>query len=273
MEDDELENEDLKESNVESNETTDKLEEANAESGETNDEWEKAKGEFKKGTNEMFGQEYFKKPEDWFDKLMELPFVALIFIIIGGAICYSGNWWGLIAVGLGAVTEINKRMRSSDSGIDGYFADLAEQKLQENMGKSQVVDSKPLHFIGIDSWNQSKRGKDGIMRFNPMVLVIFRFGKDKLVIDEVQLDAMNPKEYRAKSNEFAYKDIGEISIDKKTFSRRFVIKVCGQTEFDIEIAHNQQSNAEDIAREIRKVVRETAGASGESSVESSKDSK
>lgn len=276
MEDDELENEDLDELNAESNEATDELEEANAESEQTNDEWEKAKEAFKKGQNETLGQEYFKKPA-WDDKILELPFVSIPLIIIGGAICYSGNWWGLIAVILGASAEINKRMRSSDSGIDGYFADLAEQKLQENMGKSQVVDSndkaKPLYFIGIDSWNQSKKGKDGIMRFNPMVLVIFRFCKDKLVIDEVQLDAMNPKEYSAKSNEFAYKDISEISIDKKTFSRRFVIKVCGQTEFDIEIAHNQQSNAEDIAREIRKVVRETAGASGESSVESNKDSK
>lgn len=277
MEDDELENEDLEESNVESNEITDKLEEANAESEQTNDEWEKAKGEFKKGTNEMLGQEYFKKV-DWFDKILALPFVSVALIIIGGALLYSGNfWWGIAALLWGAIGEIGKRMRSSESGVDGYFADLAEQKLQENMGKSQVVDSsdkaKPLYFIGIDSWNQSKKGKDGIIRFNPMVLGIFRFGKDKLVIDEVQLDAMNPKEYRAKSNEFAYKDIGEISIDKKTFSRRFVIKVCGQTEFDIEIAHNQQSNTEDIAREIRKVVRETAGASGESSVESSKDSK
>lgn len=269
MADDELENEDLDEANVESNEATDKLEEANAESEQTNDEWEKGKELFK---NAMLGQKYFEKPA-WDDKILELPFVSIPLIIIGGAICYSGNWWGLIAVGVGAIAEINKRMRSSESGVDGYFADLAEQKLQENMGKSQVVDSKLLYFIGIDSWNQSKKGKDGIMRFNPMVLVIFRFGKDKLVIDEVQLDAMNPNEYRAKSNEFAYKDIGEISIDKKTFSRRFVIKVCGQTEFDIEIAHNQQSNAEDIAREIRKVVRETTGASGESSVESNKDSK
>lgn len=275
MEDDELE--DLEEESAESSEAQDKSDEANVESDEANEEWEKAKGEFKKGTNEMLGKEYFKKPEDWFDKLLELPFISIPLIIAGGALCYSGNWWGLIAVILGASAEINKRMRSSESGVDGYFADLAANKLQENMGKSQYANldakAKPLHFIGIDSWNQSKKGKDGIMRFNPMVLAIFRFSADKLIIDEVQLDVMNPSEYKAKSNEFALKDISEIIIDKKAFSRRFIIKVRAQAELDLEIAHNQQSNAEDIAREIRKILRENAGVSGESGAESNKDSK
>lgn len=275
MDDDELE--DLEETNAESNEAQDKLEKPNAESDEANEEWEKAKGEFKKGTNEMLGQEYFKKV-DWFDKILSLPFVSVALIIIGGALLYSGNfWWGIAALLWGAIGEIGKRMRSSESGVDGYFADLAANKLQENVEKSQYANldakAKPLHFIGIDSWNQSKKGKDGIMRFNPMVLLIFRFGKDKLIIDEVQLDAMNPSEYRAKSNEFAYKDIGEIIIDKKAFSRRFIIKVRAQAELDLEIAHNQQSNAEDVAREIRKILRENAGVNGESIVESNKDSK
>lgn len=261
MEDDELE--DLEEESAESSEAQDKSDEANAESDEANEEWEKAKEAFKKGQNETLGQEYFKKV-DWFDKVTGLPFVSIPLIIIGGALCYNGNlWWGIPMLLCGAAGEINKRMRSSESGVDGFVADLAEQKLQENMGKSQYANldakAKPLYFIGIDSWNQSKKGKDGIIRFNPMVLGIFRFSADKLIIDEVQLDVMNPSEYRAKSNEFALKDIGEISIDKKTFSRRFVIKVCGQTEIDIEIAHNQQSNAEDVAREIRKILRENAG--------------
>lgn len=232
------------------------------------------KAELAKGKNEMVGSEYFKKSDNIFDKIFMLPFIPILAFVISLIAFFNNSYIvSIIAflVALGA--EFTQKIMSADSSVDAFFADLAEKRLQDSLKKSQDTDSsteKPLHFIGIDDFQQSKKGKDGIIRYNPMTLLIVRFGKDRLLLNEVRLDALNPNEYSAKTSEFLYKDIGEIIIDKKAFSRRFIIKVCGQVEIDIEIAHNQLSNAENVAKEIRKILRENGGNSGESSVKSSK---
>lgn len=238
--------------------------------------FDEAKAEFAKGKREFGAMVYFdaesKKPSYLLKSLC--GFFAILSLAVSSIAFFNGSWIiGLVALFIAFCAGFYNIVILTDFGADAFFADLAEKRLQDSLKKSQDTDSsteKPLHFIGIDDFQQSKKGKDGIIRYNPMTLLIVRFGKDRLLLDEVRLDALNPNEYSAKTSEFLYKDIGEIIIDKKAFSRRFIIKVCGQVEIDIEIAHNQHESAEAAAKAIHQKMRENGGNGGGNSGESSK---
>lgn len=196
--------------------------------------------------------------------------------------CQNGEhiWGGLALIVLWILWGVKEEF-PTDKQIDDSFAELAKQRIQQsldNLGiKQEDTIREPLTIIGVGSYTHSIEGEDKLHRFNPMVVEIIHFGKDKLLTNTIALDLLHQNDYVGKTNEFFYKDISAVSIEDdnsgNVASKRFLIKVHGQVELNTEIQQEQQSNAEYVAREIRKMLRENAGVSGEYGVESNKDSK
>ncbi|MCH5323550.1 MAG: hypothetical protein J1E31_08305 [Helicobacter sp.] len=177
------------------------------------------------------------------------------------------NIWKLVAacvfilVGIGLIKMRNRY--PSDAEIDASFIELKDIKAGLSLDKLGIskedIVREPLKVLGVYNYQYEKVGDDGLMRYNPVQVEIMHFGKNQLFVNTADVDLINQDAYVGKTNEFFYKDISAVSIQDSDNTKRFVIKVSGETELDVAIYCNDQDSlrsAEEAVNVIRKILRE-----------------
>ncbi|TLD81474.1 hypothetical protein LS68_000050 [Helicobacter sp. MIT 05-5293] len=198
-------------------------------------------------------------------------FIGCAFFAIGGLFLIAdGEFFSGFAVliffgGGGALAYLTYKNFPTDAQIDETFEQIKEMRKKQVFSKLGINEEdiirEPLTIIGFNSYTHSKKGEDGVYRFNPMQMEAIYFTNNQLLIASVEIDIMcqSESDYSGRTNEFFYRDISTVSIYDEDNSKRFIIKVHGQNECNIRInTSNKQSlvAAEEAVISIRKALRE-----------------
>jgi|GEM_PF-6821864 len=181
------------------------------------------------------------------------------------------SWWmliiGCIFILVGFGLKLMRNDYPNDAEIDTSFIELKEAKADlslEKLGISKEdIVREPLKVLGVYQYQYEKVGDDGLTRYNPMQVEVMHFGKNQLFVNTIDVDLINQNAYVGKTNEFFYKDISAVSIQDSNNTKRFVVKVSGETELDVGIYCNDQDSlksAEEAVSVIRKILREVKSA-------------
>ena len=212
-----------------------------------------------------------ERAETYFAKEKPEILWAVGSILAGVVILYllteSWNTWKLIVGGIfifvGIILIKMRNEYPSDAEIDASFIKLKDIKAGLSLDKLGIskedIVREPLKVLGVYNYQYEKVGDDGLTRYNPMQVEIMHFGKNQLFVNTVDVDLINQNAYVGKTNEFFYKDISAVSIQDSDNTKRFVIKVSGETELDVAIYCNDQDSlrsAEEAVNVIRKILRE-----------------
>lgn len=170
---------------------------------------------------------YFSK-----EKPKILMLILLVFgVFIGISLLFKGYFWtGIIVAGICGLAafgiHIERKEYPTDEAIDESFIELQNIRYDEalqkiDFNKSEMI-RKPLSIIGVANYDYIKQCEDGLIRYNPIMLEIVVFGKNQLIVNEVTIDLINQAEYKARTNEFFYKDISAVRFMMMSMEKDFL---------------------------------------------------
>jgi hypothetical protein len=131
---------------------------------------------------------------------------------------------GLFAIGVALIFK-QHREKATEAELDAWL----DQDIRNLMGlslskvglhQSEII-REPVAVTGPAVWKvagttkASKKGKDGILRFTPVVVTVINFTKDQLVGYSCVLDLHTGKPHSESTDEFFYRDIVAVSTKKE----------------------------------------------------------
>jgi hypothetical protein len=143
----------------------------------------------------------------------------------GGSAGANAMIFGAVAAIGTAVIFTKHRKKATEAELDACLEQdirnlttLSLSKVglsQSQMIRDPVVVTGPTVWKVAGTTKASKRGKDGTLRFTPLVVTVFNFTKDQLVGYSCVLDLLTGKPHSESTDEFFYKDIVAVSTKKE----------------------------------------------------------
>jgi hypothetical protein len=131
---------------------------------------------------------------------------------------------GLLAIGTALIFKQHREKATEaelDAWLDQDIRNLMALSLSKvGLHQSEII-REPVAVTGPAVWKvagakkASKKGKDGILRFTPVVVTVINFTKEQLVGYSCVLDIQTGKTHSESTDEFFYRDIVAVSTKKE----------------------------------------------------------
>ncbi len=169
-------------------------------------------------------KKYFKSFPKWavWMIIIGLPFLAL----------YG---FGLVLIGIGIWGLVDWNKKPDDAQMDAWL----EEDLKVFHGKalsktgtdpSELVGD-PVMVTGPRFWDVGgadvafRKGKDNILRFTPVDVIVLNFGRDQLIAYQSALDLKTGNALNESTDEYFYRDV--VSVSTKTESKTVQLSANG----------------------------------------------
>jgi hypothetical protein len=161
-------------------------------------------------------KKYFKPFPKW----------AVVMIVIGLPLL-AAKGLGIVLIGLGIWGLVAWSKKPDDAQMDAWLEEDLKELHRKALSKTgtDVSDlvGEPVMVTGPRFWDVGgaevafKKGKDNVLRFTPVDVIVLNFGRDQLVAYQTALDLKTGNALNESTDEYFYKDV--VSVSTKTESK------------------------------------------------------